>query len=63
MRVGYDWSRLPSSAAGTNYQVMMCRKGTYVTSFTVYVSSNHYSNTGNPNYLGACSRNVLLQRC
>ena len=51
---GYDWSKLPNSAAGTNYQVMMCRKGTYVTSLTVYVSSNHYTNTGNPNYLGAC---------
>ena len=34
----------------------MCQKGTYVTSLTVYVSSNHYSNTGNPNYLGACLR-------
>ena len=52
MRAGYDWSRLPASSVGTGYQVMMCRKGTYVTSLTVYVSSNHYSNTGNPNYLG-----------
>ena len=41
------------AAAGTGYTVLMCKRGTFVTTLTAYVSSNHYSNTGSPNYLGA----------
>jgi hypothetical protein len=56
---GYNWTALPSTAAGTGYTALMCRQGAFVTSLTAYVSSNHYSNTGNPNYLGARRKSTL----
>ena len=49
---GYNWTTLPTTTTGTGYTVLLCRQGTFVTSLTAYVSSNHYSNTGSPNYLG-----------
>ena len=51
---GYDWTALPELRRRNGLPGPHVPQGhVRDVALTVYVSSNHYSNTGNPNYLGA----------